>query len=169
MIRALLCRKPKSFKEKFIEAAAACGGDKKTSRDMTSGAMCILSKILHRLYKEFSRCDFNERAARSVATIASIIVLSMERDLEAFGVVIDSEQAVLATTIIILTTIFKVNQVEADKYYHSGKNAYKVILSNYGKSESVKSYFNDVHTMTISYIETLDDQYLDSYQQLIIK
>jgi len=169
MIKSLLCGKQKNFKEKFIAAATASSGERKASLDMNYGMICILSKMLHRLYKDFLKSEFNEKAARSVATIASIIVLSMERELEVFGVMVDSEQAVMTATILILTSIFKRNPVEADAYYHLGTNTYKVILSNYNKSESVKSYFNDVHTMTINYIESLDGQYLESCKQLVIK
>lgn len=169
MIKSLLCGKQKSFKEKFIETAIVSGGDKKASLDMTYGAVCILSKMLHRLYRDFLKLEFNEKAARSVATIASIIVLSMERELEAFGVVVDSEQAVLTATILILTSVFERNNADANTYYKSGTNAYKVILSNYGKSESVKSYFNDVYAMTINYIETRDNQYIESCKPLVIK
>lgn len=169
MIKSLLCGKQKSFKENFIEAAQAAGGDRKVSQDMTYGGMCILSRILHKLYKGFSSADFNEKAARSVATIASIIILSMETELELFGLVIDSEQAVLTSTMMILTSIFKRNHPEAEAYYKSGLNAYKVVLSNYGKSENVKTYFNDIHTMTIKYIETRDDRYIESSRSLVIK
>ena len=169
MIKSLLGVKKKSFKEKFVEAATASGGGRKASLDMTYGMVCILSKMLHRLYKDFLKNDLNEKAARSVATIASIIALSMEQELEAFGIMVDSEQAILTATILILTSIFKRSQAEVDTYYRAGSNAYKVILSNYGKSESVKSYFNDVHAMTINYIETLDDQYLESCKPLVIK
>jgi len=169
MIKSLLCGKQKNFKEKFLEVANTSSHGKKASLDVTSSAVCVLSKILHRLYKDFLNRDFNEKAARSVATIASIVVLSFERELEVFGVVVDSEQAVLSVSIVILTSIFKRNKEEAGAYCKSGINAYRVVLSNYGKSENVKLYFSDIHKMTINYIDTLDDQYIDTCRQLVIK
>ena len=90
VIKSLFTHKQVTFKDKFVEAAIIASGDKKASLDMTYSAISILSKMLHRLYQGFVKSDATEKAARTVATVASIIVLSMQRELEAFDVIIDS-------------------------------------------------------------------------------
>ena len=169
MIKSLFSNKQVTFRDKFVEAAIIAGGDKKASLDMTYSVISILSKMLHRLYLGFVKSDASEKAARTVATVASIIVLSMQRELEAFDVIIDAEQAVIAASTLVLTSVFNKNRADVDKFCQYGINAYKVILSNYGKNEHVKAYFNDIYQMTVNYIDTHDDQYLDNNKHIVIR
>ena len=70
---------------------------------------------------------------------------------------------------LVLTSVFNKNRADVDKFSQYGINAYKVILSNYGKNEHVKSYFNDIYQMTVNYIDTHDNQYLDHNKHIVIR
>ncbi|GEM_PF-5328784 len=169
MIKSFFSPKQKTFKDRFVEAAAISSGDKQVALDMTYSAMSILSRMLHRLYRDFAKGDVSEKAARTVATVASVIVLSMQRELEPFDIIIDEDKIVAASVALILTSLFNKEGDEVDRYFQYGLNAYKVILSNYGRNDNVKTYFNNIYHMTINYIDTHDDQYLDSNRHIVIR
>ena len=169
MMASLFAQKQRSFKDKFVEAAVVASGDKKAHLDMTYCAVSILSRMLHELYRDFARDDASEKAARTVATVASIIVLAMQRALEPFEVVIDSEQVVTSAVALTLTTVFRKSRDEAERCCQYGINAYNVVLSNYGRNENIKAYFTDIYNMTINYIDTHDPLYLYGNRQILLR